>query len=702
MAQYTGITSVQSLFDVLEARLPSKVKLREASLGNDYASARLFMRQVDASIRYGLVIDPKTKKAIGQQGLLGKVEAYFGMVETQGRGTLHIHFLIWLVDGAQTLQKSMMCWPFRPSYWPIWQQSLSRADISDHVDLERMCRNALNEARRIVEQREIMESSLSSDHDVVKNADVGIAEWLDHLNSPQMKLFKSDDDPFQNDQLTWLVEVLSPSSSNARISQNAIDYMVSALVLLLNHHWRGHTNACFKQSCMTADASFCRGGWTTCCSLPDRGSCCYSSATCVTLHLGDIISQLLTVEEYYCRLVNGSNENGGHNFQAVSNLDDYIFRHDVLSNLNLLGQRYEEAVPVIQGYRLPFINGESSIEYQCNKAILSLVLFKPFRSLVDLIGNGSVCDVVWLHAYDHWESTRTDFVRMIMDNMSDYYRGVNHASEYHPEPVFSGPQEGDGRDANPTDDGNTDREDLYGTDGALDDDKCGGGGGGECSDTANEICKIWDTSEDLSTALESSSLHPSVCPSTGVPDRRINDILDTSSDTQVASCKFCTVLNFCFCSGLTTIEAIDKKYEEITICEQKRKQSRIESRLMYPEESDYFADMNHIAETDGWGTTYQTGVDTEGEYLSTLVEAYNECVEMTYPVIIYGGVESYKLHFHEQIKAKANIFIDKRTQRLFREQIFEELIATVMHPSRMMKQMQQFDDIEDFFESMGC
>ncbi|GMF33089.1 unnamed protein product [Phytophthora lilii] len=41
-------------------------------------------------------------------------------------------------------------------------------------------------------------------------------------------------------------------------------------------------------------------------------------------------------------------------------------------------------------------------------------------------------------------------------------------------------------------------------------------------------------------------------------------------------------------------------------------------------------------------------------------------------------------------------------KKIFREQICEEIIASAMHPSRMMKQMQQFDDIEDFFESMGC
>ncbi|ETN14852.1 hypothetical protein PPTG_22020 [Phytophthora nicotianae INRA-310] len=31
-------------------------------------------------------------------GLFGDVKAYFGMIETQGGGTLHAHFLIWLAD----------------------------------------------------------------------------------------------------------------------------------------------------------------------------------------------------------------------------------------------------------------------------------------------------------------------------------------------------------------------------------------------------------------------------------------------------------------------------------------------------------------------------------------------------------------------------------------------------------------------------
>jgi hypothetical protein len=101
MAHYAGITDVSSAFDLLDATLPSKAELRQASLGNDCISTRLFMRAVDAFIRHALGIDADSKKKMTEGGLFGSVEAYFGMVETQGRGTLHVHFLIWLRLSAQ-------------------------------------------------------------------------------------------------------------------------------------------------------------------------------------------------------------------------------------------------------------------------------------------------------------------------------------------------------------------------------------------------------------------------------------------------------------------------------------------------------------------------------------------------------------------------------------------------------------------------
>ncbi|POM75858.1 LOW QUALITY PROTEIN: Hypothetical protein PHPALM_6979, partial [Phytophthora palmivora] len=98
MAHYTGISSVETLFDADLDQLPRRSVLHSASLRNDVASARLFMYNMDAFIEHVLGVPPKHMKNKAFDGLFGDVKAYFGVVETQGGGTLHAHFLVWLVD----------------------------------------------------------------------------------------------------------------------------------------------------------------------------------------------------------------------------------------------------------------------------------------------------------------------------------------------------------------------------------------------------------------------------------------------------------------------------------------------------------------------------------------------------------------------------------------------------------------------------
>ncbi|PPQ67617.1 hypothetical protein CVT26_006827 [Gymnopilus dilepis] len=57
---------------------------------NPAASAKFFDLMVQTFIKIIL------KHGTGQRGLYGVCEAYFGAVEAQGKGTLHIHMLIWL------------------------------------------------------------------------------------------------------------------------------------------------------------------------------------------------------------------------------------------------------------------------------------------------------------------------------------------------------------------------------------------------------------------------------------------------------------------------------------------------------------------------------------------------------------------------------------------------------------------------------
>ncbi|KAG6951446.1 hypothetical protein JG687_00013605, partial [Phytophthora cactorum] len=87
MAHHAVITSVDTLFGILDSKLPSKAELREASLGNACASEQLFMQNVKEFIKPVLGIDPATRKQMPFKGLLGEAEAYFGMMDTQGRGT---------------------------------------------------------------------------------------------------------------------------------------------------------------------------------------------------------------------------------------------------------------------------------------------------------------------------------------------------------------------------------------------------------------------------------------------------------------------------------------------------------------------------------------------------------------------------------------------------------------------------------------
>lgn len=81
----------------------------QPSSANDHPSARIrnvasdpyaaakFFRTVVNSILVNLVgIEVVRRQVSSRNGIFGVVDAYFGVVEAQGRGTLHVHFLFWL------------------------------------------------------------------------------------------------------------------------------------------------------------------------------------------------------------------------------------------------------------------------------------------------------------------------------------------------------------------------------------------------------------------------------------------------------------------------------------------------------------------------------------------------------------------------------------------------------------------------------
>jgi hypothetical protein len=282
-----------------------------------------------------------------------------------------------------------------------------------------------------------------------------------------------------------------------------------------------------------------------------RGSCCYESSRCSFVPLHDIVRQLYASEEYSCSLVNSSNNEDGSRFQAVSFLDDYIYRPSKFERVNIyefamkffrkkdahaltatypfkpphplqhshsLGKRLKEVVPVIQGFRLPFVTDCSPKAIRYKRAILSLVLFKSFRTLADLIGSAGDCEDQWLDSYEEWKSTCSDFVTTIMCHIDDYYCGeglakARTADEMNETDLRSGVNNMCASEASDDSDSDDSLFDGY-----------------DCEDDVDAATSIDDKFVDpwdvvAKTIVDAETLDPSVCPTSAPPGSRTACIL---------------------------------------------------------------------------------------------------------------------------------------------------------------------------------
>ena len=63
-----------------------------------YAAAKFFHFIICSIIETLFGVKPTNFQVRNRIGIFGRVSAYFGVVESQGRGTLHLHILLWLMD----------------------------------------------------------------------------------------------------------------------------------------------------------------------------------------------------------------------------------------------------------------------------------------------------------------------------------------------------------------------------------------------------------------------------------------------------------------------------------------------------------------------------------------------------------------------------------------------------------------------------
>ncbi|THH14530.1 hypothetical protein EW146_g5811 [Bondarzewia mesenterica] len=84
---------------------PDKVRRAENIANDPYAASKFFHFLINTVFESLFRITVSGGGRIeAEKGVLGKVAAYFGTVESQGRGSLHLHLLIWL-EGAPSSRK---------------------------------------------------------------------------------------------------------------------------------------------------------------------------------------------------------------------------------------------------------------------------------------------------------------------------------------------------------------------------------------------------------------------------------------------------------------------------------------------------------------------------------------------------------------------------------------------------------------------
>ncbi|KAG8940013.1 hypothetical protein FRC03_005839 [Tulasnella sp. 419] len=80
---------------------PSKQHRAENVAKDPYAAARFFNFVITTLLETVFGVEVRGASVKSHTGIYGKVTGYFGVVEAQGRGTLHLHMLVWL-DNAPT------------------------------------------------------------------------------------------------------------------------------------------------------------------------------------------------------------------------------------------------------------------------------------------------------------------------------------------------------------------------------------------------------------------------------------------------------------------------------------------------------------------------------------------------------------------------------------------------------------------------
>lgn len=110
---------------------PDSVDRAVNMAADPYASAKFFHFMIETILEVLFGISKKSNGVfVRREGIFGTVKSYVGTVEAQGRGSLHLHLLLWL-DGAPTaseLRRALTTDPFREKVKRYIKKTI-RADL---------------------------------------------------------------------------------------------------------------------------------------------------------------------------------------------------------------------------------------------------------------------------------------------------------------------------------------------------------------------------------------------------------------------------------------------------------------------------------------------------------------------------------------------------------------------------------------------
>jgi hypothetical protein len=83
---------------------PSKERQAQNIAADPYAAAKFFHFMIRTILRTLFGVEATPYQVKSKMGIFGQVMAYFGIVESQNQGSLHLHLLLWLM-GALTSEE---------------------------------------------------------------------------------------------------------------------------------------------------------------------------------------------------------------------------------------------------------------------------------------------------------------------------------------------------------------------------------------------------------------------------------------------------------------------------------------------------------------------------------------------------------------------------------------------------------------------